>query len=551
VSPTVRVASAASPIDVAGDVEAYTVIACVVGLAALILMLACVNAGNLLMAAAVTRRTEIATRLALGATRGRLWRQLISESVLLGGLAGVLGILFTLWIVPIAAAQIQLPPEVDLAPDSRVLAFVAGIALMCGLGAGLSPARHGARGHLIASLQGGGPHLAGMPSRFRTSFVGVQAAASMLLLVLAALLTRSALVTTRVDVGFDADRLLAVSLRPVQAGLDEAAYLRAALAAVEQVPGVERVSATRSAPFSFFGDWQRVERNGRRYALEVNSSDEAFLGAVGIVLLRGRTFTRDEVAREAPVAMLSARAAETLFPGADPIGQSLTGQPAGDRRRQEPATVIGVVADAVLSRPDDENIGIIYRPLKREGTVVTDQGLSSPPDLLVRVASPAAAAGIEEALRRVAVRVRPDVRFVRHTIDSWLAGTRMLAWTMAPPALLALVLAALGVFGVTAFATTQRLREVSIRMALGASGRDVARLLLRDSLRPVVIGLATGLGASLLVGRMLGSHFLWISPYDPLSLLLATAALLTCALVAVALPVHRVSKADPAGLLRV
>jgi putative ABC transport system permease protein len=272
---------------------------------------------------------------------------------------------------------------------------------------------------------------------------------------------------------------------------------------------------------------------------------------VGIVLLRGRTFTRDEVAREAPVAMLSARAAETLFPGADPIGQSLTGQPAGDRRRQEPATVIGVVADAVLSRPDDENIGIIYRPLKREGTVVTDQGLSSPPDLLVRVASPAAAAGIEEALRRVDVRVRPDVRFVRHTIDSWLAGTRMLAWTMAPPALLALVLAALGVFGVTAFATTQRLREVSIRMALGASGRDVARLLLRDSLRPVVIGLATGLGASLLVGRMLGSHFLWISPYDPLSLLLATAALLTCALVAVALPVHRVSKADPAGLLRV
>lgn len=550
----VHLVSAASPIDGRPDAEGHAVMACVFGLSGLILALACINTANLLMAAAVTRRAEIGVRLAMGATRARLVRQVISESLLLGLLAGAAGLFAAGWLVPVFGSVAQLPPEIDLSLNVRALLFTTGIAVACGLAAGLSPARHGARGDLVGALQARSvSRAAPLPRRFRSMFVGFQAAASMSLLVFAALLGRSVQATTNLELGFDPDRLLSVSLVPVGAGLDESTYVRSAIAAVLEVPGVEQASATRSTPLSSSGR-QRFNRSGRRYALRVNDSDEVFLQTLGVGIVRGRTFTRDEVAASAPVALLSASAARALFPDADPIGQALINEFGGPARPRQPATIIGVVADAVLTRPDPEDVGVIYRPLSRnpESTVMTDQGLTYPPGLLIRATNPAASArAIEETIRRLDPRVRPEVSFVRHAVDVWIDGSRMLAWLIAPPALLALALATLGVLGVTAFVVSQRTEEVSVRMALGASIGDVGRLLLRDSLRPVVAGLVVGLFVALLVGRILGSHMLEISPYDPASIAAAALVLLACAVVAVAVPVRQAARTDPAGLLRI
>jgi predicted permease len=549
----VRLSGAASPID-EPDAEAYAVMVSVFGLAGLILALACANTANLLMAGAVTRRKEVGVRLALGATRGRLVRQMIHESLLLGAIAGAAGVLLAIWIVPIVGAAIQLPPEIDLGPDARVLLFTAAVAVVCGLGAGLSPARHGARGQVLAALQSqsGSRGAPAMPSRVRTSFVAFQAAASMLLLVFAALLVRSALTMTRVEVGFDAARVFAVTLTPVAPGLDHSTYLPAVVAAVRSLPSIEQAAVTRSAPFAGTGG-HTFTRHGRAYRLRVNDSDEAFLAAVGVPVLRGRTFTQDEVRGGAAVALLSESAARALFPDTDPIGQTLLNEPAGPTRRQEQALIVGVVADAMLTRPDPESSGIIYRPLKEaaEWRGFTDQGLLYPPGLVVRTANPGAAArAVEDAIRQLDARVRPDVSFPKAAIDAYLDGTRTLAWLLGPPALLALALAAMGVFGVTALVVSQRTEEVSVRLALGASPADVRRLLVKDSLRPVVVGLATGLGLAVLIAGALGSHVVDISPYDPVSIAVAVATLVASTLVAVLLPARRAATTDPARLLR-
>jgi predicted permease len=554
----VRFYSAASAIDGPAEADVYTALACVFVIAGLVLALACANTANLLMASAVTRRREMGVRLALGASTRRLVRQLVHESLLLGLLAGGLGFVLAIWIVPLFAAIVAVPPDVDLAPDGRVLIFTVAVALLCGLGAGLSPARYGARGNVLVALQSssGSRGQGAVPSRLRTSFVGFQAAVSMLLLVFAALLARTALVAIRGDIGFDADRLLVVSPRPQRAGLDQRTYLTQALAAVRALPSVERASIAESEPFGYGGIRRnRLAVDGRSFELRTFRTDGDFFATAGVRLLRGRSFTSDEVARHAPVAIVSDSVARAFFPGRDPIGESVSTVPVEGTRRQEPATIVGVVADALLARPESQDFGAIYRPLRPASEVgaYTGQGFPIPPSLIVRAASPAVAArAIDDALRRVDPAVRPTTSLVRDRLDRYLGGKRMLAWVTGPVALLALFLAALGVYGVTAFVVTQRAEEVSVRMAIGASAADVLRLLVKDSLRPVAIGVAIGLGVAIAASRVSASmlQLSGISPNDPLSIGGATATLLACALAAVIVPARRAARSDPAGVLR-
>jgi hypothetical protein len=284
-------------------------------------------------------------------------------------------------------------------------------------------------------------------------------------------------------------------------------------------------------------------------------TDGDFFATVGVRLLRGRSFTSDEVARPASVAIVSDSVARAFFPGRDPIGESVSTVPVEGTRRQEPATIVGVVADALLARPESQDFGAIYRPLRPASEVgaYTGQGFPIPPSLIVRAASPAVAArAIDDALRRVDPAVRPTTSLVRDRLDRYLGGKRMLAWVTGPVALLALFLAALGVYGVTAFVVTQRAEEVSVRMAIGASAADVLRLLVKDSLRPVAIGVAIGLGVAIAASRVSASmlQLSGISPNDPLSIGGATATLLACALAAVIVPARRAARSDPAGVLR-
>jgi predicted permease len=554
--PAVRLFSAASPIGGPGEADVYTVLASVLGIVGLVLALACANAANLLMAAALTRAREIGVRLAMGASRRRIVRQLVNESLLLGAIAGACGFVLAIWLVPAFRSIVSMPPELDVALDGRVLLFAVAVALVCGLGAGLSPARYGARGNVLAALQSqSGAHRAGTavaPTRLRASFVGFQAAVSMLLLACAALFARTAVTMTRVEIGFDADRLLAVSPYPQRQGLDQVAYVRAALAALRHVPWVEHAAIVRHTPFTSM-ESQRVTRGDASYRMSVIRSDGGYFAAVGVRILRGRAFSVDEAVNEAPVVLVSNGAARQMFGASDPIGQVVTSPARSADRRPEPATIIGVVSDAMLTRLDRTTVGTIYRPLSERSSAgsFTDDGLPMPPHLIVRTSSPGRALqAIEDALRRVDPTVRPVTSLVRERVDAYLAGPRTLVLVFGPPALLALLLAVLGVYGVTAFAAGQRKAEISVRMALGASSRDILRLLVADGLRPVLLGLAVGLALALAFGRVASQSLVGISPYDPLALGAALITLLGCALIAVVAPARRAANADPAGLLR-
>jgi predicted permease len=537
---------ASSPIDGPTEWDVYVVLVLVVGLVGTVLALACANVANLLLASAWTRVREVGVRLALGATRKRLVVQLVTESLLLGTMAGVLGFLFAFALVPVFATLVDASAGIDLAPDGRVLLFTLVVSLLCGLGAGLAPARHGTRGNVAAALQfqSGTRSAAAVPSRLRTTFVGIQAALSMLLLVVAALFTRSAVRMTSVEIGFDADRLLAVSFDIPRSDFDEPAYIARALAAVRRISSVERVSVSQYAPFGGSVWTDRFVHDGRSFDVSVMPADAEFFATTGARILRGRGFTAGEVAREAPVVLISQSIAAAFFQGRDPIGRLLSEVPSETGLPQPPATIAGVVADALVGRVDGEVYGAIYRPLSQKRV--------NPPTLLVRSARPGAAErSVEAALRGIDPRVEVMTRLVRDGLEGYLNVRRRLAWVLAPAAAVSLLLACLGIYGVTAFVTGLRTEEVSVRMALGASAGDILRLLATDSLRPIVMGLVVGLGLALVFSRFVAVEELpGINPLDPLSIATALATLLTCAIAAVLIPARRAAGVDPAELLR-
>jgi putative ABC transport system permease protein len=542
-SGSVLLRSAASPIDAEGP-DGYVAIASISGVLGLVLALACANTANLLLAGAATRTREIGIRLAMGSTARRLIRQMVSESVLLGLMAGALGLLLSAWLTPILRSVVELPPDLDVSLDARVLLFATGVALICGIAAGISPARFGARGDVLSALK---THRSSRdrrtaPSRLRTSFVGFQAAASMLLLVSAALLSRTAIQAMRTEAGFDVNRLLTVSISDGRTKFDEIGYLQSALTALRGMRAVERVAVTQYIPFGF-SVWRDVfTHRGHSYTLYFNRTDAEYFATAGVRLLRGRTFAAEEVADERPVAVISESVARAFFDGIDPVGQQVSRVP-GEDARQIPATIIGVVADAMISRLRTEQFGAIYLPLERTR--------SNTPGLLVRTASPGIASrAVEDALRRIDPRVRVTTAIVGEQVDAYLAEKRMLAWLAGPTALLALVLAMLGLYGVTAFAVSHRSQEMSIRTAIGATTADLLRLLVRDGLRPVLVGLAIGLFAALVVSRLFASTLPGVSPHDPLAIGAAIVTLFSSALAAILIPARRVANTDPASVLR-
>ena len=540
---TVGLVAASSPLSEAGE-EEYIVLGCVVAFLGLVLILACANTANLLLAAAATRMREIGVRLALGATGRRLLTQLTWESVLLAVAAGSAGYGMALWLAPVFARAIDVQPEISVAPDWRVLLFALAVAMLCGIGAGLSPARFAARTSVLSVLRA---HLGGhdgprLSTRRRTWFVGFQAAASMLLLALAALLARTAVTTANMDPGLDVDRLISVHLQMRGEGFDQDGYLLRAMDAARNVPGVEGVAQAQQLPFGGSINTLGLETlSSAAYRLYQQRSDAAYFAATGTRIVRGRAFTDAEVRSEAPVALISEDVVRRFYEDSDPLGQPIARIPTSNP--QPPAIVIGVTADAMTNSLNALAMGTIYRPLARER--------SNAPGLVVRAANPGAAAhAVNEALRGLDPNVRPSITIVGERFAAFINSKRMMAWLVGPIALLALVLAALGIFGVTAIVVNQRAHEVTVRLAIGATVSDVLRLLTADSLRPVLIGLTVGLLAAVATSRYFASLLSGISPQDPLALALAAGALTASALVAVLLPVRRMAGADPASVLR-
>jgi predicted permease len=500
-----------------------------------------VNVASLQLASAFARQREIAVRLALGASKARVVRQLVTESIVLGWAAGALGFALALWLAPVIARVIDVPPTFDLAPDGRVLTFFVMVSCVAGVGAGLAPARYGARGDLLTSLKGDGPRLghSGRPRRLRSGIVGVQAAASLVLLVIASLGVRGATRAARIDVGFDADRLIAVSGTP---GRDEAAkaYLGVALDRIRSLPGISAASLSDAVPFGSGTIGINFVRGSVTHRAFLTHTDASYFSTIGLRVLRGRTYTDAEVSAAAPVAVVSESLARRLWGAAEPIGQILEEFRMVDKAPK--VTVIGVVSDMVSARLYEIRTAAIYRPLTRMPVARIVVRTGGPPD--------ASLPALRAALQTTDPRVRTGIALVKDGLQAELRLPRTVASVAAYVAGFALALAAIGMYGVTAFATAQRLREIGVRVAVGASRADIATLLLRDSLRPVTIGVAAGVVVALIAGRFFQGSLYGISAHDPIAFAVAAVTLLAAGAISTCIPIHRAAHVDPIDVLR-
>jgi predicted permease len=542
---------AGSPISGPDAGGVYIVIAIIFVVLGLVLALACANVANLLLAGTSARVREFGLRVAMGASRGRLLRQLLAESLLISFAAGAAGFVLSMWLTPVLVRVAGQPVLENPSTNFAVLSFAFVIAVISGLGAGLAPARFGARSDVSGLLKAQSLQAGAAPkaSRLRRGFIAFQAAASMLLLVTAALFLRAALYITHADLGFDSNKLLTVSAAFPSASGDPSAseltrlasYWREAISRVQSLPSVEGAALTLYPPFGGAVSMTRMTRDGADYTIFNNRTDSAYFKTAGVRIVRGRSYTAEEAAAGAPVAVVSESLVHEFFHGAEPLGASLATVSAGSLG--DGVTIIGVAADSFISQVRGGGSGATYRPIDPKALATAQ--------LIIRASDPSRVVHeVEGVLASIDPQVRPTSSLMRERVDKFMTEPRVLAGLSTAVAVLALVLSVLGIFGVTSFVVGQRTQEVSVRMAIGASAGDVVRLLIRQNMWPVVVGLAAGLGAALLGTRVLTGALLGISPYDPLAIIPAVLVLAVTALAAVTIPALRAARTDPASVLR-
>ena len=528
--------------------------AVLMGVVGMVLLIACSNVANLLIAKATHRRKEIAVRLAMGAPRQRLVRQLLTESVLLGLAGGALGLVVAHWgrdfiwsFRPIFVPQNLL----DLALDGRVLGFTLVVALATGVLFGLAPALQGSRPGVIGALKEehrGGP---GGRRRFtlRGFLVVAQVALSFVALVAAGLFLRSLRGAHEIDPGFETEKLAVVIVSPGQNGYDQPRgeqFYRDVVERVAVLPGVYSVSLATNLPL--FGGFARtVYVEGKDTAgddkgklTQSNTVDLGFFATAGIPIVQGRDFTDVDRQDSLPVAIVNQEMAQTHWPGADPIGKRF--RLYGDDFFRE---VVGVARTAKYVTLGEDPQSCFYLPLR--------QNYSDAMAVYVRSSGDAgvALAAAEREIRELDPSVpRTFSLTVGQVIDQSLWASKLGAGLLAVLGGLALLLAAVGLYGVMAFSVSQRTREIGIRMAIGAARRDVLRLVVRQAMALVGIGAGVGLLASLAISRAVSTLLYGVSPTDPATFVGVPLLLAAVALMASCLPALRASRVDPVVALR-
>jgi putative ABC transport system permease protein len=526
------------------------------GAVGLVLLVACVNVASLSLGRAAARETELAVRVALGAARGRIVRQMMTESLLLslgGGVAGtVLAFLLTRALVAFAPGELPLTGSVRT--DSVVLMFSLGVTVLSGLLFGVLPAAHGARRasqeRLRASGRGSAPG-----GRVRRALVVVEVALAIALLAGAGLLLRSFERLTTVDPGFRAAGVTTFSfdLSPVRypGAAEQAQFATQLLARIERLPRVSAAGISFGLPLSggsfgfTFAIGGRPEQNGPdepRAQVRVATPD--YFRAMSIPLLRGRTFTAADRAGAPPVVVISAETARRYWPNEDPLGSTISTGWGRDGQRFG-GTVVGVVGDVrqygLAGTPTPHLYGpFAQRPLD-EVTVV------------VRSAMPAAT--VLAATRDIVRDLDPQLPIynaypLTDLVRQSVAMRRFYALLLASFAALALVLAGIGIYGVIAYAVQQRRRELGIRVALGASRERVVGMVMRQGMTLTLIGVATGLVAAAGLTRVLRGQLFGVSATDPLTFLAVPAVLLIVAAAACIVPARRALAVDPATAVR-
>jgi putative ABC transport system permease protein len=528
------------------------------GLVAFVLLLACANVANLLLARGLTRRREIAVRAALGGGRWRIVRQLLTETLLLAALGGVVGLILA-WVavrlIPTLLPSGAIPEGVELKFDVRLALFASFVTLATALVAGLTPTWRTARVS-VSEAMAGGRTTTGHGGALREVLTIIEVATAVLLVIGAGLLVRTLISLDNVDAGYRADRILtmqvAIELPRYPTQESRVALYKALQDEVARVPGVRAAALGFDVPFDGWGGGQlfsvvgtALDEPSRHPPAHYQPVGPGYFEALGIPLLRGRAFTDLDNTTSTPVCIVNEEFARRYLADRDPIGAKVSVQSLALAPTNVTREVVGVVRQ-VKERPDARDNQIeIYVPVAQNSWYTTT--------LVVRAAVPPAT--LVAAIRAAAGRVRkglPPTR-IRTMEDIALESTatpRFRARLVSTFAVLAIVLAARGVFSVFTFTVHQRTREFSVRRALGASGGDILRLVMRQGVVLVILGLAIGLAAAGALVRSLTSLLFAVKPFDPLTFAGAAALLALVALTACALPALRAARSDPAVALR-
>jgi predicted permease len=519
----------------------------------LVLLIACVNVANLLLARAATRQKEVAVRLAMGASRIRLIRQLLTESVLLAILGGGLGILFAYWAKDMLLALRAWgggPLALDLKLDLRVLGFTTAVCLITGILFGLAPALRATRIDLAHALKDSARSLsAGSRSLLSRSLIVTQVALSLLLLIGAGLFVRTLRNLQNVDVGFNRENLLLFKIDPELAGYKDAQVMdlyRQLVERIEAVPGVRSVTISRHPLLSGKSRFGPISTQGAAPQSDedvyANIVAANFFETMEIPILLGRGLSPRDDQREPKVAVINQTMARKYFGDENPIGRRFG---FGGPETSGQIEIVGVVRDAKYTDLRRQTPPTFYVPYQQE-----------PPGQMtfaVRAADDATAliAPIRETVREVDQKLPlSDVRTQSQQVNESIAQERLFATLSSFFGLLALLLASIGLYGVMSYSVARRTNEIGIRLALGAQRGDVMRLVLRETLLLVLIGLVIGLGAAMASTRLISSMLFGLTPNDPGTILLAALLLVAVATLAGYLPARRASRVDPMVALR-
>ncbi|HEX5602165.1 MAG TPA: ABC transporter permease [Pyrinomonadaceae bacterium] len=549
--------------DLKVPIEAWMFIGMVLGATGLILLIACLNIANMQLARAIARRKEIGVRLCLGASRWRLIRQLLTESLVLSVVGGVAGVMLAWWSLNLFLSVVFVRyagPEmeriaIDLTPDWRVLAYCFGLALLSGIAFGLVPALRATRPDLIGVVKSEGATATGGSARSRLSsaLVVAQVSICFVLLIPAGLLLRSVQLNLTNDPGYEAKNLLSVGYSLELSGYDaERAkiFQQQLMTRLAALPAVKSVSLDRA--FIGSGIITLLDQGGagpkQFRSVPIEEIPSTFLDTIGTPLVLGRVFTTEEVNAHTPVLIVSESTARRLWPGESALGKLLRiEQPMRDgstKMISSSAQVVGVARDNQLYSSGQTPPLIVYLPGAAPGEMDTK--------VLVRTTTDAAL--LKDLARREAYAVEPVLRLSVKTFEEKIAGeqTIMSAASHGATVLgtLALMLAVIGLYGVMAWLVVQRTREIGIRMALGAQAHNVLVLVLAQGMKLVLLGLLIGIPASLAVARLLSSMLVGFTTSDPLTIGVVTLLLAGMTLLSCYLPARRATRVDPLETLR-
>jgi len=521
-----------------------------------VMTVAAVNVTNLLLARATSRRQELAIRAALGAGRGRLIRQMVTESLMLAALGGGAGVLLGTWAARVLAAMRlpgDLPVRFDFDLDGRVLAYAVTVALVTGLLVGLVPAVRVSGADLDRALRQSRHGSAGTHGhRIRGVLVVAQIAFCFVLLAAAGLFVRSLLEAQRADLGFRAESILNVHMDVGQLGYTEAqgrTFFEQVDRRVRTIPGVEDMSFAFTIPMGYIRVSNAVEAEGqpvdsnKGLSAGTNIVSSEYFQTMGIEVVRGRSFSDGDNEQSRPVALVNQHLADILWPGRDPIGRRF--RSAGSDEAW--VEIVGVTNTGKYGFLFEDPQPYFYVPIAQQytGLRVLQVRTSRPPEAL--------APAIERAIRALEPNLPLyDVQSMTRALGSGLGffPVRVGAVSAASLGLLALALAMVGLYGVISYLTSQRTHEIGVRMAIGATQNDIVRVVLHDGSKLVLLGLAAGLLVTLACSRVVGSFLFGISARDPLTLVSVAPILGSVALIACAIPAWRAARVDPTVALR-